>query len=52
MATTCTKCGKLVSQIKRRHRCRPKLKDESEDETKEYLMNLSLHMRMTYDFSS
>ena len=42
MATKCTKCGKLVSQIKRRHRCRSNV--ESEPETGESIMKLSLHM--------
>ncbi len=50
MATICTKCGKMVSQIKRRHRCRSKV--ESEPETKEYITALSLHMRLTFDFDT
>lgn len=47
MATTCTKCGKLVSQLKRRHRCRSKV--ESVPNT-EHMMSLTLHMRISYDF--
>ena len=47
MATKCTKCGKLVSQFKRRHRCRSKV--ESVPDT-EHIMNLALHMNISYDF--
>jgi len=50
MATICSKCGKMVSQIKRRHRCRFKV--ETEVETKEYVTALSLHMRLTFDFDT
>jgi len=47
MATTCTKCGKMVSQLKRRHRCRSKDEIVSDNE---HVMSLSLHMRISYDF--